>query len=90
MPAPIYERSDGSKATNRCEGWTLYGGVESWQGFPREHPAPGTGKRVSEHRASWRANTANERNKIFGGVVGMGGVLPVSTSSAFDRGLVLS
>ncbi|OGO03883.1 MAG: hypothetical protein A2Y72_03555 [Chloroflexi bacterium RBG_13_53_26] len=55
MPAQIYERSDVSggpvskanpEANHRCEGWTLYGGVESWQGFPHEHPAPGTGKRV--------------------------------------------
>jgi hypothetical protein len=53
MPAQIYERSDVSKANHRYEGWTLYGGVESWQGFPREKCSPSTGKRAEQ--ILWRA-----------------------------------
>ena len=62
------------EANHRCEGWTLYGGVESWQGFPREKRCPSTGKRAE--RILWRAGepTASERKSSWG--VGMGGVLP--------------
>jgi hypothetical protein len=58
------------EANHRCEGWMLYGGVESWQGFPREHTAPGTGKRAK--RILWRAGEPTaERAEIFGGGVGV-------------------
>jgi len=49
------------EANHRCEGWTLYGGVESWQGFPREKCCPShrkasgakyCGEPVSRQRAS--------------------------------------
>lgn len=70
MPAPIYERSDGSggmaseatpEATNRCEGWTLYGGVESWQGSHTSSQPPARKERTK--RILWRGGEPTQRSE---------------------------
>jgi hypothetical protein len=83
MPAQIYERSDVSggtvsvanpEANHRCEGWTLYGGVESWQGSHTSTAPPALESERSEYCGEPVSRQRSERKSSWG--VGMGGVLP--------------